>query len=85
MNCLAMVDSGNYAYMLCNILEKEGYHVEVVPIPCYIAKNGCGICLKFPEEYKEMVIRIGRDKKVPVREIYRIIPNTAKNKYERIY
>ena len=85
MDCLALFDSGNYAIGLCGILERMGYVFELVSIPCRIAKTGCGYCLRFPEDYKEMVVGEGRSNGFPVREIYRIIPEFSKNAYKKIY
>jgi len=85
MDCLAIVDSGNYAFKLLNLLERKGYAFEVVPVPCQIARNGCGYCLKFPIEYMELIIAEGLENKIPVREIFRIIPLFSRNKYEKIY
>lgn len=82
--CLGIYDSGNYAYRICTIFEKSGYVFEVVSIPCRIAKTGCGHCLKFSEEYLEMIVDESKKNKIPVREAYRIIPQLNKNKYEKI-
>lgn len=84
MYCLAILDSGNYVFNLCRILEKKGYVFEVVSTPCHIAKDGCGYCLKFPIEYRDMVVCEGILNRMPVREIYKIIPYATKNRYERI-
>jgi len=85
MYCLAMLDSGNYVFHLCSILEKKGYVFEVVSTPCQIAKDGCGYCLKFPMEFKDLVVSEARANGLSIREIYKIIPGYAKNKYERIF
>lgn len=85
MKCLAMLSSGNYVFALYNILEKKGYVFEVVSTPCHIAKGGCGYCLKFPIEYMDLVISEGRSNTMPVMEVYKVIPQYSKNKYERIY
>ena len=84
MNCLAILDSGNYVFGLCRALEKRGYVFEVVSMPCHIATGGCGYCLKFPEECMGMVLDEARSNNFPVREIYRITPMFARNKYEKI-
>lgn len=85
MDCLAILNSGNYVFKLCSILEKKGYVFEIVSTPCQIAKDGCGYCLKFPIEYKELVIGEGRANGLPVKEIFKIIPGFSKNKYEKVY
>lgn len=85
MDCLGMVRSGNYAFKLCNILERKGYVFEVISTPCIIAKGGCGYCIKFPEQYMNMVINEGAANGIHILEVYRIIPGFSKNRYERIY
>lgn len=85
MDCIATFISGNYAFNLCRALERKGYVFEVVSTPCHIAKNGCGYSLKFPIEYKELVINLGEELKMPVKEVFKIIPQYLKNKYEKIY
>lgn len=85
MDCLGVLDSGNYAYNLCSILERKGYIFEVVSMPCKISKGNCSYCLKFPEEYISLVLSEAAKAKLYIREIYKIIPMYAKNKYELIY
>jgi hypothetical protein len=85
MHAIAILDSGNYALKLCSILEKKGYIFEVVPTPCHIAKNGCGYCLKFPLEYKELVLQEALLNKLVIREIYKIELQLMKNSYIKIY
>jgi len=85
MECLAIFDSGNFVFNICRIMEEKGYTFEVVSTPCQIAKSGCGYSLKFPIEYKDLVIKTSIEYKMPVREIYKIIPLFTKNKYEKIY
>lgn len=85
MYCLAIFDSGNYAIRLCNILERKGYVFEVISIPCKIAKEGCGYCLRLPIKHKDMVIKEGFSNGVPVREVYEIISELTRNRYEKIY
>lgn len=85
MDCIAVFDSGNYVYNICRVLERSGYVFEVISTPCQIAKNGCGYSLKFPIEFKELVIETGNKLNTPVREIYKIISQPFKNKYEKIY
>ncbi len=85
MDCLAVLNSGNFAIRLCRMLESKGYVFEVISTPCQIAKGGCGYCLKFPEEYKELVLNEGIHNKIYVREMYRVIPRLTSNKYVQIY
>lgn len=81
MDCLGILESGNYAYKVCSILERKGYVFEVVSIPCHIARSGCGHCLKFPEEYTDIVVKEAALNRTPVLEIYMIKPGFNKNKY----
>lgn len=83
--CLGVLDSGNYTFSLCRILERKGYVFEVVSTPCQIAKYGCGFSLKFPCEYKDVIIEEGKANNTVIREIYKVIPGITKNAYERIY
>lgn len=85
MEYLAILDSGNYVVKLCTALERKGYVFEVISTPCQISRYGCGYCLKFPAEYMDIVLNEGIVNKMPVREVYKIIPLFMKNKYERIY
>lgn len=85
MDCIAVVDSGNYAFRLCKVLERKGYVFEVVATPCQIAKNGCGHCLKLPVEFKDLLLAEGEANRIPVREIYTIEKLATRNKYTRIY
>lgn len=81
---IAIVDSGNYAMKFCSILEKKGYVFEVISTPCQIAKDGCGYCIKFPLELKDVIIDEGKAHNIAVREIYRIVNMVTKNRYERL-
>ena len=85
MKCIAVLDSGNYVYKLDSRLQKKGYRFEVISTPCHVAKGGCGLCLKFPEEYLEVVLAEANECNTPVKEVYRVIPGFSKNKYKRIY
>ena len=85
MDAIAIMDSGNYALKLCTILEKRGYIFEVVSTPCQIAKGGCSYCLKFPIEFKALVLQEALFNKITIREIYQVEPQFNKNKYTRIY
>lgn len=84
MDCVGVMDSGNYALKLCRILEKKGYVFEVVSTPCQIARNGCGYSLRFPEQYIDIVIAEGKESKAQVREVYKVTPMFTKNRYDRI-
>lgn len=85
MDCLAVVDSGNYAISLCKILERKGYIFEVIATPCQIARHGCGYCIKLPLELKDMIINEGLANRIPVREIYTVEKLQNRNRYERVY
>lgn len=85
MYCLAILDSGNYVFHLCRTLEKAGYVFEIVSTPCHIAKGGCGYCLKFPAEFKELVINEALRLGTPVREIYTVTNSITRNHYKKTY
>lgn len=84
MDCLAVYDSGNYTIKMCRHFEKKGYDFEVMSLPCRIAHTGCSYCMKFPEEYKDMVISESKAMNYPVRHLYRVIRGNSKNTYEKI-
>lgn len=84
MYCLIMVDSGNYAYKLYNLVKSKGYDVEVIPTPCKLAKSGCGYCIKAPVEYKELIVKEGKENNVFISEIYIVKTEKGKNIYEKI-
>jgi hypothetical protein len=81
---IAIFDSGNYAMNLCRILEKKGFVFEVVSTPCQIARNGCSYCLKFPFEFKDVIIKEGAANNIVVREVYRVVSQITKNRYDRV-
>ena len=84
MKCIAILDSGNLVYKLDSELRKRGYRFEVISTPCHIAKGGCGLCLKFPEEFLKVVMVGALESNTPIKEVYRVIPMFSKNKYKRI-
>ncbi|NLC68051.1 MAG: DUF3343 domain-containing protein [Clostridiaceae bacterium] len=85
MYCLVMVDSGNYAFKLYNVLKSKGYHdVEVIPTPCKLAKSGCGYCIKAPLEYKDVIIKEGQGNNIRIREIYTVKTEGNTSVYEKI-
>jgi hypothetical protein len=84
MKCIAILDSSNIVYKLDSELRKRGYKFEVVSTPCHIARGGCGLCLKFPEELLDDVVVVANESNTPIREVYRVIPSFTKNKYRRI-
>lgn len=84
MDCLAVYDSGNYTIKMCRHFEKRGYVFEVISLPCKIASTGCNYCLKFPEEYMDLVLYESKAMKYPVRHMYRVIKGYTKNTYEKI-
>ena len=85
MKCIAILGSGNYVYKLNAELEKKGYRFEIISTPCNVAKGGCGLCLKFPEEDLDMIKEEAKRINTPIKEAYRIVPGFTKNKYERVY
>lgn len=84
MKCIAILETGNYVYKLNSALEEKGYKFDIVSTPCHVTKGGCGLCLKFPEEYLVVVVKEATAIKTPIKAVYRVIPAFAKNKYHRI-
>ena len=82
---VAIMDSGNYALQLCTILERKGYVFEVISTPCQIAKGGCGYCLRFPLEFKDLVLQQAQTSGIIIREMYRVVPQVMKNRYVKIF
>lgn len=84
MKCIAILETGNYVYKLESALERKGLKFDIVSTPCNVAKGGCGLCLKFPEEYLPVVRNAAVECNTPVKAFYRIVPGFAKNRYQRI-
>lgn len=84
MDCLAVYDSGNYTIKMSRFFERQGLVFEVISLPCRISSQGCGYCLKFPEEYIELVLEKSREMNYPVRELYRVNKGFMKNNYEKL-
>ncbi len=84
MKCIAILESGNYVYKLDSALEKRGYKFEIVSTPCNIIRGGCGLCLKFPEEYLRVVMDEANTCNTSIKAIYRVVPGFTKNRYHRI-
>ncbi len=84
MKCIAILETGNFVYKLDSALERRGYKFEIVSTPCHVVKGGCGLCLKFPEEYLNVVEREAVTCNTPIKAIYRVIPGFSRNRYERI-
>jgi hypothetical protein len=84
MDCLGLMESGNYAYHLCRIFERRGKSFEVVPVPCKIARGGCSYCLKFPIEFVNEVKAAGNASGMPIKEIYKMIPSLMKVDYVKL-
>lgn len=84
MDCIALYDSGNYAYRICRVFEQKGIVFQVISTPCRIAKAGCGYCLLFPEQYLNHVINASAENGFQVKEVYRIEYNQDRKKYIRI-
>lgn len=82
---LAIFDSGNYAYNLARILEEKDIECEIVPIPCQIAKSGCGQCIKFKLEDREKLVGESKTAHISVREIYKIDIKNGKKEYIQIF
>ena len=84
MYYIAILDSGNYVFHLCRIMERKGYVFEVTNTPCQLAKEGCSYCLKFPPQFKELIEEEARANGMKIREIYSVTPGYAKNKYQPV-
>ncbi len=84
MDCLAVYDSGNYTIKMCREFERKGLVFEIISLPCKISSQGCGYCLKFPEEYKDIVVQESKSLNYPVREVYKVIKGLTKNTYEKL-
>ncbi len=84
MDCIALYDSGNYAFRMRRIFEQQGLFFEVISTPCRVSKTGCGYCLLFPEEHLNFVISQSLSYGCPVREAYRIEAAGNRNNYIRI-
>jgi len=84
MECIALYDSGNYAYRVCRIFEKKGLVFEVIATPCRISHMGCGYCLKFPCEYLESVLAESLACGCPVIAAYKVVERNHKREYIKI-
>lgn len=84
MDCIALYDSGNYAYRICRVFEQKGIVFQVISTPCKVSKAGCGYCLLFPEQYLNQVINTSVSYGCPVREVYRIEYVNDRKKYIKI-
>ncbi|HPU44939.1 MAG TPA: DUF3343 domain-containing protein [Thermoclostridium sp.] len=84
MECIALYDSGNYAYRICRIFERKGLVFEVIATPCLISHMGCGYCLKFPCEYLDTVLAESLACGCPVREAYKVVDRNNKREYIKI-
>jgi len=84
MKCIAILETSNYVYKLEAALERKGYKFDIVSTPCHIAKGGCGLCLKFPEEYLPVIKNEAVLCNTPVKAVYRVVPGLTKNRYQRI-
>jgi hypothetical protein len=84
VDCIALYDSGNYAYRICRIFEQNGVVFQVISTPCRVTKAGCSYCLLFPEQYLDQVISVSASYGCPVREVYRIEYVKDKKNYVRI-
>lgn len=82
---LAIFDSGNYAYNIASILKEKDIACEIVPIPCQIAKSGCGQCIKFKLTDMDTLLTESKNVHIQVREIYRIDAGNGKKEYIKIF
>jgi len=84
VDCIALYDSGNYAYRICRVFEQKGITFQVISTPCKITRTGCGYCLLFPEEYLNQVLSVSAAHGFQVKEVYRIEEHQGRKKYIRI-
>lgn len=84
MDCIALYDSGNYAYRICRVFEQQGIVFQVVSTPCKVSNTGCGYCLLFPEVYINQVVALSKTHGCPVREAYRIVFSNERKNYVKI-
>ena len=84
MDCIALYDSGNYAYRICRVFEQKGIVFQVISTPCKVTKTGCGYCLLFPEKYLSHVISVSAANGFKVKEVYRIELVQDRKKYVKI-
>lgn len=84
MDCIALYDSGNYAYRVCRIFERKGLVFEVIATPCKISSTGCGYSLKFPLECLKEVLAESLVCGCPAREVYRIVEHDMRKDYIKI-
>lgn len=84
MDCIALYDSGNYAYRICRVFEQKGIAFQVISTPCKVTKTGCGYCLLFPEHYLNNVISASVANGFKVKEVYRIEYIQDRKKYVRV-
>jgi hypothetical protein len=82
MRCIALLDSGNYAFFLAGVLGEKGVRLEVVPAPCSIALNGCGFCIKFEFQYLDKVMAESVKHKMPLRRVYMVEEYGNKEHYK---
>lgn len=84
MDCIALYDSGNYAYRICRVFEQKGVVFQVISTPCKVTKTGCGYCLLFPEQYLNQVINASTANGFQVKEVYRIEFVQDRKKYVKV-
>jgi hypothetical protein len=84
VDCIALYDSGNYAYRMCRVFEQQGIVFEVISTPCKVSSTGCGYCLLFPEEYLNLVVAQSSVNYCPVREAYRVVMRDERKNYIRV-
>lgn len=84
VDCIALYDSGNYAYRICRIFEQRGIVFQVISTPCKVTKTGCGYCLLFPELYLDQVVTASVAYGCPVREAFRIVMVQDRKNYIKI-
>lgn len=84
MDCIALYDSGNYAYRVARIFQQRGYTFEVISTPCRISRTGCGYCLLFPFTFLKSVLAESLACGCPVREAFQIVEKNGKREYIKV-
>ncbi len=84
MKCIALLETGNHVYKLESALKKKGYEFEIISTPCRLARGGCSLCLRFPEEQLNIVRHEAMLCNTPIKAIYRITDGVKRNRYQRL-
>ena len=84
MNCIAIMESGNFALALTRLLNDGGIQAQVVSTPCRLSGEGCGYSVKFDENDKDGIFRIANEKNIKINSVYWITKEHARQKYHKL-